>query len=171
MTRSIQVQLVGLTVKGAFDRVEDILFYSDVVSHYSTCALIQRSVSPGNMTFSQDCLQSSRSALDAHKRASAQFNKKGQEELWSGYVHWSILQAPFTPYADFMAASLSQLINIGLLSFFATPFRRRIHPTLAPTSNLSRSLSRVSNLVVQSLKAQRSSIECVISSCEWQDST
>ncbi|KAF5853611.1 hypothetical protein GGP41_002140 [Bipolaris sorokiniana] len=85
-------------IQGAFDRVEDILFYSDVVSHYSTCALIQRSVSPGNMTFSQDCLQSSRSALDAHKRASAQFNKKGQEELWSGYVHWSILQAPFTPF-------------------------------------------------------------------------
>ncbi|EMD85979.1 hypothetical protein COCC4DRAFT_146409 [Bipolaris maydis ATCC 48331] len=85
-------------IQGALDRVEDILFYSDVVSHYSTCALIQRSVSPGNMTFNQDCLQSSRSALDAHKRASAQFNKKGQEELWSGYVHWSILQAPFTPF-------------------------------------------------------------------------
>lgn len=158
-------------MEGALDRVEDILFYSDVVSHYSTCALIQRSVSPGNMTFNQDCLQSSRSALDAHKRASKQFNKKGQEELWSGYVHWSILQAPFTPYAAFMTALLSQLINIGSLSFSVTPFKRRIHPMLAPTSNLSQSLSRASNLVVQSLKAQTSSIECVISSCEWQDST
>jgi hypothetical protein len=66
--------------------------------HYSTCALIQRAVSPGNTSFNHECLESSRAALVAHMRANAQFNKEGQEELWSGYVHWSILQAPFTPY-------------------------------------------------------------------------
>jgi hypothetical protein len=32
-------------------------------------------------------------------RASSQFNTKGNEEIWSGYIHWSVLQAPFTPYA------------------------------------------------------------------------
>lgn len=52
------------------------------------------------MTFNKECLESSRAALEAHQRASAQFNKKGQEELWSGYVHWSVLQAPFTPYVE-----------------------------------------------------------------------
>ncbi|KAG9195314.1 hypothetical protein G6011_00435 [Alternaria panax] len=50
------------------------------------------------MTFNQECLESSRAALVAHMRASAQFNKKGQEDFWSGYVHWSVLQAPFTPF-------------------------------------------------------------------------
>ncbi|KAF1945190.1 fungal-specific transcription factor domain-containing protein [Clathrospora elynae] len=85
-------------IQGSFERVQDIFFHSDVVMHYSTCALIQRAVSPDNMTFNQECLESSRAALAAHMRANKQFNKKGQEELWSGYVHWSILQAPFTPF-------------------------------------------------------------------------
>ncbi|CAN9352719.1 unnamed protein product [Alternaria alternata] len=92
-----QNQLTDLG-KGSFERVQDIFFYSDVVMHYSTVALIQRAVSPSNMSFNQECLESSRAALVAHMRASAQFNKKGQEDLWSGYVHWSVLQAPFTPF-------------------------------------------------------------------------
>ncbi|KAL1795657.1 hypothetical protein ACET3X_005881 [Alternaria dauci] len=85
-------------IQGSFERIQDIFFYSDVVMHYSTVALIQRAVSPSNMSFNQECLKSSRAALVAHMRASAKFNKKGQEDLWSGYVHWSILQAPFTPF-------------------------------------------------------------------------
>ncbi|RMZ70077.1 C6 transcription factor [Pyrenophora seminiperda CCB06] len=85
-------------ISGSFERAQDIFFHSDVVMHYSICALIQRAVSPGNMAFTQACLESSRDALVAHMRANAQFNKKGQERLWSGYVHWSVLQAPFTPF-------------------------------------------------------------------------
>lgn len=77
--------------------VEDIFFYADTVMHYSTCSLIQRAVSPDNVTFNQECLQSARAALVAHMRCSVRFNVVGGEELWNGYVHWSILQAPFTP--------------------------------------------------------------------------
>ncbi|KAH9870995.1 hypothetical protein J1614_006569 [Plenodomus biglobosus] len=85
-------------IQGSFERIQDIFFHSDVVMHYSTCALIQRAVSPDNVTFNQECLESSRAALAAHMRANAQFNTNGNEELWSGYVHWSILNAPFTPF-------------------------------------------------------------------------
>jgi hypothetical protein len=74
------------------DQVQDILFHSDVVVHYSTCALIQRAVSPEGSNFSQECLEYSRAALNAHMRCNAQFNTKGSEDLWSGYIHWSILQ-------------------------------------------------------------------------------
>ncbi|KAI4621865.1 hypothetical protein J4E80_004238 [Alternaria sp. BMP 0032] len=95
-------------VQGSFERVQDIFFYSDVVMHYSTCALIQRAVSPGNMSFNQECLESSRAALVAHMRASAQFNKKGQEDFWSGYVHWSVLQAPFTPFVVIFCNSIQK---------------------------------------------------------------
>lgn len=77
---------------GSFERVEDVFFHADVVVHYSTCALIQRAVSSDNVTFSQECLEYSRAALVAHQRCNAQFNTKGNEELWSGYIHWSILQ-------------------------------------------------------------------------------
>lgn len=85
-------------IQGSFERIQDIFFHSDVVMHYSTCALIQRAVSPDNFTFNQECLESSRAALAAHMRANAQFNTNGNEELWSGYIHWSILNAPFTPF-------------------------------------------------------------------------
>lgn len=86
-----------LTEIDALTLVEDIFFYADTVMHYSTCSLIQRAVSPDNVTFNQECLQSARAALIAHMRCSARFNVMGGEELWNGYVHWSILQAPFTP--------------------------------------------------------------------------
>ncbi|KAI8941699.1 hypothetical protein NX059_002908 [Plenodomus lindquistii] len=85
-------------IQGSYERIQDVFFHSDVVMHYSTCALIQRAVSPDNVTFNQECLESSRAALAAHMRANAQFNTNGNEELWSGYVHWSILNAPFTPF-------------------------------------------------------------------------
>ncbi|CAN9373376.1 unnamed protein product [Alternaria alternata] len=112
-----QNQLTDLG-KGSFERVQDIFFYSDVVMHYSTVALIQRAVSPSNMSFNQECLESSRAALVAHMRASAQFNKKGQEDLWSGYVHWSVLQAPFTPTMSQFDPYLSAL---GLMPDTAWP--------------------------------------------------
>ncbi len=81
-----------LILSGSFERVEDVFFHADVVMHYSTCALIQRAVSSGNGTFSQECLGYSRAALVAHERCNAQFNNGGNEELWAGYIHWSILQ-------------------------------------------------------------------------------
>jgi hypothetical protein len=78
-------------------RIEDVFFYSNVVMHYSTCALIQRAVSPDNVTFNQECLESARAALVAHMRCNDQYNTAANKELWNGYIHWSILQAPFTP--------------------------------------------------------------------------
>ncbi|KAJ8110062.1 hypothetical protein OPT61_g6993 [Boeremia exigua] len=84
-------------IDDAFGRVEDAFFHTDVVVHYSTCALIQRAISADNNRFNQECLEFSRAALVAHMRCSAQFNSKGNTELWSGYIHWSILQAPLTP--------------------------------------------------------------------------
>jgi hypothetical protein len=86
-----------LTKVEQMNRIEDIFFYSDVVMHYSTCSLIQRAVSPDNVTFNQECLESARAALVAHMRCNIQYNTKENEELWNGYIHWSILQAPFTP--------------------------------------------------------------------------
>ncbi|KAK3201538.1 hypothetical protein GRF29_185g1266629 [Pseudopithomyces chartarum] len=83
---------------GSFSYIGDIFYHADVVFHYSTCTLIQRAISPDNVTFNRDCLESARAALVAHQRCAAQFNIKGNEDLWSGYIHWAILQAPFTPF-------------------------------------------------------------------------
>lgn len=76
----------------SLERMEDVFFHADVVMHYSTCALIQRAVTPDGVTFNQECLASARAALVAHERCNAQFNVKGNEQMWNGYVHWSILQ-------------------------------------------------------------------------------
>ncbi|KAF2450389.1 hypothetical protein P171DRAFT_479480 [Karstenula rhodostoma CBS 690.94] len=66
-------------------------------SQYSQ-SVFKRAISPDNVSFNNDCLESARAALVAHQRCSAQFNVKGNEDLWSGYIHWAILQAPFTPF-------------------------------------------------------------------------
>ncbi|KAH4052515.1 hypothetical protein HBI75_138870 [Parastagonospora nodorum] len=93
-----QSPAVGKSQKGTLAELEDVFFYSDVVMHYSTCSLIQRAVSPDNVTFNDECLESARAALVAHMRCNDRFNVAGNEYLWSGYIHWSILQAPFTPF-------------------------------------------------------------------------
>lgn len=90
------------------DRVEDVFFHADVVMHYSTCSLIQRAISPDNVTFNQECLESSRAALMAHQRCNAQFNVKGNEELYNGYIHWSILQVRHT---EILHTSLPEVTN------------------------------------------------------------
>jgi len=83
---------VDRTRNGTLAELEDVFFYSDVVMHYSTCSLIQRGVSPDNVTFNDECLESARAALVAHMRCNDRFNVAGNEYLWSGYIHWSILQ-------------------------------------------------------------------------------
>ncbi|KAF9693429.1 hypothetical protein EKO04_008842 [Ascochyta lentis] len=111
-------------IQGSFERVEDVFFHADVVMHYSTCALIQRAVSSDNVTFSQECLEYSRAALVAHERCNAQFNTKGTEELWSGYIHWSILQAsrraPFTPFIVVFCNAIQKpnTVDLNTLSQF-----------------------------------------------------
>ncbi|KAF2258211.1 fungal-specific transcription factor domain-containing protein [Lojkania enalia] len=94
--------------------VADLFYYGDVVMHYSTASLIQRAVSSDNVTFNQDCLDSARAALIAHQRASEQFNVKGKEDLWSGYLHWSVLQAPFTPFIVIFSNAISKCDDADL---------------------------------------------------------
>ncbi|KAL1792205.1 hypothetical protein ACET3X_009956 [Alternaria dauci] len=89
-------------------RIEDIFFHADVVVHYSTCALIQRATSLDNSTYSRECLESSRAALIAHMRSNDQFNTGGKTELWAGYLHWAILQAPLTPFMVLVSNAIQQ---------------------------------------------------------------
>ncbi|KAL6704960.1 hypothetical protein ACN47E_007505 [Coniothyrium glycines] len=118
MTSNLRAQRLDATeyIKGSFERIQDIFFHSDVVMHYSTCALIQRAVSPEHASFNQECLESSKAALAAHMCANQQFNTEGNEELWSGYIHWSILQAPFTPFIVLFCNAIQQADSSDLNS-------------------------------------------------------
>ncbi|KAF2472790.1 fungal-specific transcription factor domain-containing protein [Lindgomyces ingoldianus] len=89
---------IKLTFLGSFGDVGDLFYHADVVMHYSIMSLIQRAVIPDNVTFNQDCLESARAALVSHQRCSKKYNIRGNEDLWAGYLHWSVLQAPFTPF-------------------------------------------------------------------------
>lgn len=111
---------------GAYDieylgDVEDLFFHTDVVVHYSTCALIHRAACPEN-TLSQECLEASRAAILAHMRCNAQFNSKVNTELWAGYIHWSILQAPITPFIVLFcnAIQMTDRTDLDSLSDFVT---------------------------------------------------
>ncbi len=61
-----------LSITGPHERFQDMFFYADVVMHYSTCALIQRAVTTDNVTFNQECLESSRAASGS--ACASQFN-------------------------------------------------------------------------------------------------
>ncbi|EUC47715.1 hypothetical protein COCMIDRAFT_89316 [Bipolaris oryzae ATCC 44560] len=103
------------------DDAEDLFFHTDVVVHYSTCALIHRAACPEN-TLSEACLEASRAAISAHMRCNAQFNSKANTELWAGYIHWSILQAPITPFIVLFcnAIQTTNRTDLDSLSDFVT---------------------------------------------------
>ncbi|KAF2193182.1 hypothetical protein K469DRAFT_730100 [Zopfia rhizophila CBS 207.26] len=107
---------------GSFGGVGDLFYHADIVMHYSLMSLIQRAVSPDPFSFNQDCIESARAALVAHQRCSKKFNVKGNEELWSGYVHWSVLQAPFTPFIVVFCNAISQCdpSDLSFLSEFVS---------------------------------------------------
>jgi hypothetical protein len=73
---------------GTFGDVGDLFYHSDIVTHYSTLCLIYRSISEDNTHFSPQCLEAARAALSSHQRCAEQFNIKGNENLWAGYIHW-----------------------------------------------------------------------------------
>jgi hypothetical protein len=79
-----------LTFPKSYGDVGDLFYHGDIATHYSTASLIQRAVSSDNVNFSDACLASARAALVAHQRCSEKFNIKGNEALWSGYVHWYV---------------------------------------------------------------------------------
>ncbi|KAF2870538.1 fungal-specific transcription factor domain-containing protein [Massariosphaeria phaeospora] len=99
----------------------DIFYHSDAVMHYSTVTLTQRACS-SNVDFDQACLKSARSALLAHQRCSEQFNITGNEEIWSGYVHWALLQSPFTPFIVIFCNAITQNdhSDLAILSDFVS---------------------------------------------------
>ena len=68
--------------------ITDLFYHADVAFHYSTITLIYRAMSDDTSRFSQECLDTARSALIAHRACNRQFNVEGNEDLWASYVHW-----------------------------------------------------------------------------------
>ncbi|KAF2279258.1 uncharacterized protein EI97DRAFT_455527 [Westerdykella ornata] len=111
ISKNQKVDTRTLQVMGDLD---DTFYYADCVLHYSTIALIERAVCPNSGTFSPQCLEAARAALRAHQKCNKQFNVRGCEEIWSCYVHWSILQAPFTPFIVLFCNAISTCSHADL---------------------------------------------------------
>ncbi|KAF1812100.1 hypothetical protein P152DRAFT_449879 [Eremomyces bilateralis CBS 781.70] len=89
-----------LSFQPEYGEYMNVLTKSDQVAHQSVLVLIHRAMPPDDFStsqFSSECLEVSRKALKSHESTSKHFKGKG-EEYWSGYLHWAVLQAPFTPY-------------------------------------------------------------------------
>ena len=88
MTRHNQLFNSLSDLTATWGKVGDLFYHADAIVHYSTITLIQKAMSPDNNTFNQECLDAARAAIAAHGRANEQFNVEGNEEMWSGYLHW-----------------------------------------------------------------------------------
>ncbi|KZN93508.1 putative transcriptional regulatory protein [Penicillium chrysogenum] len=74
---------------------------SDEVLRLSILTLIYRAMPPdpgSRTTFGPECITSARCALEAHKAIVRGFEMHESSLLLSGYVNWTILFTPFTPF-------------------------------------------------------------------------
>jgi hypothetical protein len=95
------MELIGKKGKGDVGlTMLSMVLKSDEVSHYSTLALIYRAIPPSEplrpSRFNDECISAARAAFASHQvcmeiTSSSQF-------LNAGYLHWTILYAPFVPF-------------------------------------------------------------------------
>ncbi|KPM46026.1 hypothetical protein AK830_g438 [Neonectria ditissima] len=78
--------------------LEEVLAVSDKVTYYSTATLICRAktLKDQSFTFSPDCVDNARKALQAHEECMQITNENSHYR--SIYLHWRILHSPFIPF-------------------------------------------------------------------------
>ncbi|KAL1970487.1 hypothetical protein VTN77DRAFT_4131 [Rasamsonia byssochlamydoides] len=91
------------------------------IMYYSLLTLAYRTIPPGPMDsstiFSNDCIETARSALKAHQRNSERY-KDSNSYIWHGYISWILMNCPFTPFMvlfchTIATADLSDLKRLG----------------------------------------------------------
>lgn len=72
---------------------------SDNVTHYTNLTMLYRAIPPqlGESSLSPECLQVARLALEQHQFA-RKLKNSFEKGMWSQYLAWTILYAPFTPF-------------------------------------------------------------------------
>lgn len=72
---------------------------SDNVTHYTNLTMLYRAIPPqlGESSLSPECLQVARLALEQHQVA-RKLKNSFEKVMWSQYLAWTILYAPFTPF-------------------------------------------------------------------------
>lgn len=91
---------------GPVPELIELLRLSDQVHYLAILCLIYRaapqaSSAPNSVrapaSLSPECIDAARKALQAHLEGSNKYKGKNNE-LWNVYIHWAILNAPFTPF-------------------------------------------------------------------------
>ncbi|KAK0714175.1 hypothetical protein B0T26DRAFT_650469, partial [Lasiosphaeria miniovina] len=139
----------------------DIVFKSDMVSHYATLALIYRAISPvpgPSSAFLPECVEAARSAFVCHLRCMPIYKPSLGAQL--SYFHWIVLFAPFAPlvvlFCHVVQApnSDSSGSDLELLAEFVTS----LEPTCAVSEavqhlhRLAQTLHKIASLYVTSNK-------------------
>ena len=109
----------------------DLIRLSDTVNYYNLTCMVHRATpqhpgssvpvsSYGSQVLSLDCIIAARKSLQAHLECASRYKGKN-EELWAGYIHWAILNAPFTPFMLLFCHVIStyDLSDLQLLADFA----------------------------------------------------
>ncbi|KAI0172907.1 fungal-specific transcription factor domain-containing protein [Hypoxylon sp. FL1284] len=86
------------SVDSAEGRMYALIFKSDHVSYLSSLALTYRAIPPTgtrSRTFSDECIDAARAAITTHQEAMDMMDDPSAK---TGYIHWTILYAPFIPF-------------------------------------------------------------------------
>lgn len=138
----------------------NMVLKSDEVSHYSSLALIYRAIPPSEhgrpSRFNDECLAAARAAFASHQAcmeitASSQF-------MNAGYLHWTILYAPFVPFIVIFchAIETSDKEDLKRLEEFANSLQaaRAVSEAVDKLHRLCRIMCDVAALCVEAKEAE-----------------
>jgi hypothetical protein len=76
------------------DKADDVQFYALLATLYR---VMPSAESHGGSTLNQECIAAARTAITQHLLCTHEF-REIDDEVWSFYLHWTVLQAPFAPF-------------------------------------------------------------------------
>jgi hypothetical protein len=82
------------------ERILHLIDKADEVQHYALLATLYRCMpteGQGRNSLNKDCIESARLSISHHLNCAGDF-REIDDEVWSFYLHWTILQAPFAPF-------------------------------------------------------------------------
>ncbi|KAL9093860.1 MAG: hypothetical protein Q9165_003783 [Trypethelium subeluteriae] len=123
----------------------ELLVKSDTITYYALLCMVYRAT-PASVKPVYDpaleCVKYARAALDCHRKCTSEFKHK--TEMWSMYLHWTILNTPFVPFTTLFSQVLTthDRSDLERLQYFAESMSD------SPTSHAAHKVSKLASVFV-----------------------
>lgn len=130
---------------------------ADEVQHFALLATLYRALpsARGQGSLNEQCIEASRRSMKEHIECEAQHREFGDDQGWSFYIHWTILQAPFTPFLVLFCNVLAtyNANDLAMIDAFARSIGRTHYSKAAQKLHrMCAIFSQVANLYVKARK-------------------